>query len=169
VSAQVQIGVDPVLGGLQPQLGQPRQLPPRQHVGGHVGQRLTAPQGKRRVQGRRRLRPPAHPRALAGLFAQRLEPGQVQLAVGDTDQVPITPGGDPRPVQIPQGLPETFDIVPQGHLCRGWRPGVPERLGELVNGHDLVGTEQQCREQHPLARRGNRYLLRLAADEQRPE
>ena len=97
VPAQVQIGFDSGFHRVQAQLSQPGHLPHRQHVGLHVRERHAAPPRERRPRLLGRLVPAADAHSRPRGRQQALEPGQVQLIVGDTDQIPMRLGDDPLP------------------------------------------------------------------------
>ena len=87
VPAQVQVSVDPRLGRLQPEFGQPGDFPQREHGRVHSVQRLAAPQRQRAGQVRGGVRPGAGAARFPPGRQQRLEAVYVELTRPDVDGV----------------------------------------------------------------------------------
>jgi hypothetical protein len=97
----------------------------------------------------------------AGVGDQPLEAVEVQLAGPQLEQVARRPGhqqlaGSPlRP--LGQQAPQPQDVVLQGG-AGAWRRGlVPQVVDQLLGRHDLVGVQQQGRQQRPLQGRADRH------------
>ena len=102
-AAQLQQGVDPLLGGGEPQLVQPGGLGRRRIEVGELVERVAPPQGQRRVQqvdgrarGRRRRR-------AARRRSEPLELGGVELVVGHVERVARAPVAQPQPLRTERG------------------------------------------------------------------
>jgi hypothetical protein len=119
-----------------------------------------------------RLREPsAAARTLAGLLSVTpgLHPHHVQLIRLYLDQITPGLGPDPLPACSAQRITQASDLVVQGGPGRGRRRGVPQHIGQVADGDQPVGIEQQSREQRALPAPGDGYHRTFAPDHQRPE
>jgi hypothetical protein len=94
VAAEVQAGLQPDLQCLQPQLTEPVPFSLPERVGRYVGERLAPPQRQRGAGLCLSLGPGPVTRSRPGVGDQCLEPGDVQLARADLNQVPARAGDD---------------------------------------------------------------------------
>ena len=114
----------------------------------HVGQRRPAPQRQGLGENRGGLRqPPVRPGATGGLH-QLLEAGEVELVVTGRDQVAGRAGQED--IVAGERLAELGDVNLQGLSCRAGSLLSPQRLHEMVAGHDTVGLEEESGEERAL-------------------
>ena len=166
---QVQIGVDPRGEGLPPLVFEGGNLAVAQQRRRHVSQRIAAPQPERLAEQAGRPHPVS---GLGGGMAargQHAELADIQLVVGDADQVTGRPGLDQLRPGRAQRRAQALDGAVQGTPCPGRRLAFPEHARQGVQADHSPGAQQQPRQQHPLPGRGNRYLPRAVPDDQRPE
>ena len=169
VQSPGQPGVHPPFLGLHPQRVQPRYLGGDEHVGGHIHERVPAPQADGLAQELPRPRVAAGGRlaadGLAALAAQRGEAQRVHLVRVGLEGVTRIAGDDPPPGDRAEDLPQALDVVADGHPGPGRRHTVPDDLSELVVRGDLPGAQRQGRQDYPLLGGGDRYQLAAIADE----
>ena len=151
VAAERQLSVDAILDRRETELLEPGDLALRECLASQLGQRLPAPERKRLAQAGRPL---ARIVALSRLRDQRLEPGDVDLAGRDPQE--IAGRARPDPIGADQ-LAQGGDVPVQRGLRGSGRLLAPQRLDQLSAGHHLLAMQQQHREQRPLlgARRGH--------------
>ena len=155
VAAEGQLGLDPGLGGGHLELLDADQLRPGEvGRGGHVGQCRTPPQGERLAQQVGRARRVAGGQGLAALAVQALEAVQVEALGVDPEQVAGVAGdqgaGRAGAVAGLDRLAQGGHVVLERLLDRRWGLLAPDGLDQLLGRDDLVGMEQQFRQQHPV-------------------
>ena len=164
-----QPGVHPPFLGLHPQRIQPGYLGGEEHVGGHIHERVPAPQADRLAQELPRTRAAAGRCVLAdgfaALAAQRREAQRIDLVRLGLEGVARILGDDPAAGYRAQDLPQALHVVPDGHPGPGRGRAVPDDLGQLVVGRDLARTQSQGGQDHPLLRGGDRHGLTAAANQ----
>ena len=160
VLSQLEVGVDPLLQRIEPQLGKPAACRLCERLFAELGQRRTAPEVERLPQEH------GLPRGLARgarLIGQLLEAAEVRLVRGGASQV----AGRARLDRVgPERLPQLGD-VDLHDLVRARGRLAPEVVHERVHGDDAAGLEQQPREQR--ARLAARELRRRLHRPEQPK
>jgi len=176
VTTERKIGFDPFLECRQAKLLKPGDLDVRERVECELRKRRAAPEGQRlaerggggvRVSGRK---------CASSLVEQGLEPMEVELAVGDRQDVAMGTGQkDPvltwiyaRGIVLEPSAQLRDERVNVLRRVRR-RFGAPEVLDDLVDRHDDVGTQQEKREQGPLLMPAEREALAPVLDFERTE
>jgi hypothetical protein len=168
---QQQLG--PQLLGGQPQLVETRGLGLEPGLAREVAERRTSPQRQRVVEAGQRPggRPRRHGRA--GVAEVGLEPGGVDLAGGDVEDV----AGRPRPHRAraravgsrDQQLAQLVHVGAQRAGAGGGHPVAPDLVDQPLGGDDVAGPQHQVGQHRPLAGTAERDLLTVALDHQRTE
>jgi len=144
VAAELQVDVDALLDRRQPQLFQPAGLDLGEALVLEVRQGQTAPERERFSQLRGGAGEIACPTRGARLLPEALESVQVQLRGLELQHVAGRPGHE---LLARQQLAQPGD-VPMQRGRRGLRRLVaPELVDQAVGGDDLVGVEQEKREE----------------------
>ncbi|GAA3171641.1 hypothetical protein GCM10020001_117860 [Nonomuraea salmonea] len=154
VAAQVEQRVDAGLEGLEPDLHQAGHLGPQQRLGGDVAERVAAPQlecGRHLLHA---LLPSAHALGVAAALEVLVEQAQVELVVGELNVVAGLSGADAGARDGPDGAPQAHDVGAQGGARSCGGGAVPDDLGQLVGGDDLIRPGQQRGQGDALACRG---------------
>ena len=154
VPARGERGLHPDLDRRQPLLLEPLDVALREPLEGEVGERRSTPQRERLAQdGRRVVRAVVAQRA-AAVVDQPLEPLGVELARLDVEAVA---GGRGRhDVPVAERLAQARDMdLDRPHRARR-RLVTPQRLGELLRAHRLVGPQQQHGQDSALLRTAQR-------------
>jgi hypothetical protein len=158
VPARRQLGVDPVLLRVHPELVETGRLRPGERLIGELGQRRASPQRQRLGQLRRRggARIPVA-QGDPSLGGELLEATGVHLVLVDVEQVARwaredqAAGRAGSPPRL-EGRPEAGDVVLQGRRGVGRRPIAPDDVDEPVERHHLVGVDQEGGQQESLLR-----------------
>ncbi len=148
-AAALEVGVDPGLQGGDALLVEPGDGGAGERRVGDVGQRRAAPQR----EGVAQERGGALGRRRPGLAHEVLEPGQVELRALDAQQVARLARDEP-PVAHRTPQPRHVDL--DALRDRRRRRLAPDLVDQPVGRDDLVGVQQQDREQGTLARAAER-------------
>jgi hypothetical protein len=142
MEAEREIGLDSSLESREMQLLEARDRRRREVLEGNVHERLATPQAKglaERLGCSRGL-------GLVRLGDELLEPVDVELLPAHLDRVS---GGtrDDQPTARPERLPQMRDTDLQSGRPRRRRPFRPERIEQTVGTDDLVGMQEQHRQE----------------------
>lgn len=122
---------------------------------GEVRESRTAPEAKPPGEQRRGERCILLLQGGASLGEQPLEPGAVEIAWVELEHVPRRASAD-EPVT--ERFAERRHVDLQELASRLGRPSFPELLDEGVRRHDLVGAQEEERQQRPVLRGADRDL-----------
>ena len=171
--AQVQVRVDSILERRQPKLVQASDLGLRESLEREVGERRPTPQLQRLSKRLGRQRGSAGRQRAAAVFAQVLEPPQVDRLPRNAQHVArglrhqqLIAVIDPAGIQ---GLPQTRDVdLNELRRARG-RAGTPELIDEPIARDDLIGIQEKEGKQRALLRSPQLHRPALVPDLKRTE
>jgi hypothetical protein len=147
VAAQGEVGLDSLLERAEAELLQPRCLGLSERLIGELVQRWAAPENQGVAQDPCSVLGPADGERLLAVRDQRFEAARVDRVRLDAEQVAGRAGDDQA---VAERAAELRDGVLE-HLRRGRRrPLAPEPVDQPIARHDLVGVQQEQREQRPL-------------------
>ena len=138
-----QVGLDALLQCREAQVLQARHVRARERLVGQVGQRRPAPEAERLAQ----LRGGGSGVSLGGLGDERLEAGQVELGWLDPEQIA---GGTGQQPSVAELLAQTGDVDLHALGHRRRRRAAPHLVDEELRREDVVGVQEQHREQRSL-------------------
>ena len=153
VAPRVEVGVDSRLQRGQPRFLEPRHLRLRERLEGEVGERLAPPERERPVR--------------VAVRDEARESVDVELVRVDADEVARRPGDDP--VGADRAAKRVHVHLERARGARG-RLLAPDPVDQAVGRDDLVGVEQELREQGARPRPAERDRRTVVSDHlQRPE
>lgn len=169
VPAKVVQGVEPQPFGLKPArapvLGRIGEFGPFRHV----GQRFAAPERQRLGRQVGRPLPVGGFSRLTPRGFQRREQADIQLLIGEVEQVSVGRGAQPRGHFIAKDVTKPFDLVVQRLPGQPRWFARPQRVDQSIGGDRGAGVQKQRREQRPPAIPHQRYGGPLVLCGQRPE
>ena len=166
MTAELELGLDSILGRRRPQFLEPDRLGPRKRDVGAVGERRATPQSERLPERLRRLRRLAGAEVGSGLIDGPLEPVRVQLVGLDDEEVTGAPGDED--VRLDQ-LAQLRDAVLDHLHGRRRRVALPELVDQTVAGDDLVRAKEENRHQLALTDAAQRDRPIACADLERAQ
>src|SRR4051794_39013164 len=154
----LELRVDPLLDGGEPQLLEPADLGRRERLEREVGQRVAPPESERVAQrgwATRRIEP-------ARLADEPREAAEVDRICLDLEHVPGVPSTDELRTEE---LPERRDGVLQGRGRGTRRLLAPDRADEELRRDDLAGPEEQDGQDRPVLLPAERQRLAVVGDD----
>ena len=150
-----------------PKLLEALDLGPRERLVGAVRERIAAPERERLIEERVGLCGPAGRVRTPTLREQALEPAHVDPLRLDLERIPARA----RHEQL--GRPEQFsqprDLMVEAVARGSGRPLAPELVDQPVARNNLVGVEEEDREEGALLRTADRDHPLVLPDLERPE
>jgi hypothetical protein len=163
VTAEREIGVDPLLDRAQAEVLEPVDVGAGEVLVPEVGERLAAKEIERRTEEL----------ALAGRVTLAVRPFEKALDAAEVRPLAIDAqgiAGRPRLDRVrAEQLPQRGDVALEGVRRSLRRRGAPERLDQLVGGNHLVRAQEEERQQHPLLRPWGCYVAPVLDDFERPQ
>ena len=166
VTAQRQVGLDPVFGRAEPELLQPPGLHLRERLAAEVAEGGAAPELKRRAQARGSRSRLVRRELAAALPDQPLEPVRVELAVVDLQAVRTRPGQQHGRAE---SLAEPGDVHLKAALRARRRLIAPQVVDEGSARDRLVRVQQQDGQQPAQPGAADLDHAPVGADLDRPE
>ena len=154
VAPEIQVGADPLLDGPETHLLEAGDVAPRKRAIREFFERRAAPEPDRISQCVGCLRPSRRP-GPATLGQETLEPGRIELVRSDAQEIPLAARHEALTVRVARSIVERrseLGHVLLEHLRRGGgRALVPQLVDQALARNDLVGPQEQERQQRALS------------------